>query len=254
MRIYQPRDAGRIVRIGESGLSVDAVVVKNDTEVDRERYAILGIDDVLVEPDENLREFQTRPVFVCSEPDILLHIGRFAILLQPIEAGSFGLACIHGICAVQVARYETAGHSFADIEHEETGRLKELPYGGAEVLWIEEITEEEEDEEEPPWIKWAVVRLGSFQGTCFAKLNGDLKGLTELGAYGYAEATIWRRSLTSPYLWEETESTLTVYAPPFLGEDETIMAGNWVEIRFVKPDRRPYVMSTTGEVLRECTP
>ena len=84
-----------------------------------------------------------------ATPDEEDHVGKFAILLEPIADGKIGVGCLGGVCPVKID-VEDEDHGYADIADAEAGNLKSCDCGAAQILWKEDGT----------GTKWAVVRLG----------------------------------------------------------------------------------------------
>jgi len=130
----------------------DVILVKNDSGADRERFDILGIDDVVISPTDNEDEFKNRVALSGVVANPATHLGRFVVLLEPIADGKLGRACVSGVCPCEIDVID-AGHTYADINPDSGDRytLASRQFGGAEILWKESGT----------GTKWAVLRLGS---------------------------------------------------------------------------------------------
>jgi hypothetical protein len=127
------------------------VTVRNDTGADLDRYAVVGLGDPIIDNSENLAEFQGRVTFQGETPDIDLHVGKFAVLIEPLPDGKIGLAIAAGVCQVLLT-VSAADDRYADIEDAETGHLTSGGSGSAQILWKETGTGSG---------KWAIVRLGT---------------------------------------------------------------------------------------------
>ena len=217
--------------------------------------------------------YAARPHLEGNQPTgsgVLLAPGDvIGITQEPIPFGKMGRVCIAGLsCALVRDQYETEeneiGQSYAQIAWDsENSRLvwERSVWGHARFLLRLDDDEYQDGTYNDQF--FALIDLNPGPQRLWAKLETDLKGTTESGGQGYATAAIWTRPSKTDY-WEEavlnkgeeeeTPITLTVYAPPFLGEDETIKAGNWVLLEFVYLDWLWYVVGTSGEVLTECTP
>ena len=130
-------------------MPVQYVLVKNGSGADLDRFGVLGIDAPVILPTDNLDEFKNRVVLSGVTP-AAKHAGRFVVLHEPLANGSIGRACISGACLVKV-NVIREGHTFADVEPAQAGRLKSVASGSASILWSESGTGE----------KWAVVKLGT---------------------------------------------------------------------------------------------
>jgi len=115
------------------------VLVRNDTGEPCDRYSVLGIAGPLIDPVDNLPEFQ-RILGVRGVTPAAEHIGRFVILLEPLPAGSIGRACIDGVCPVEVEMAaETDG--YADVTPGVVARLRSAESGAARLLWVQPVEE-----------------------------------------------------------------------------------------------------------------
>jgi hypothetical protein len=124
------------------------VRVKNTTDAPVDRFAVLGIDEPLYGPSDNLLEFQNCFALEGVTPDASQHTGRFVILAEPLPVGAIGRGYIYGVCPVRV-NVTDAEHAFADVEDGQTARLTSAQSGAAQILWAEEGT----------GVQWALVRL-----------------------------------------------------------------------------------------------
>lgn len=181
--------------------------VKNASGSDVARGGILGIDDSLYAPTDNLDGFKNGPTLSCITPAQADHDGKFAVTLEPIEDGAIGRAVLDGLAVCQVS--VTAGeewYEYADVIDADAAKLKLLPAGAAQVLWRETGT----------GAKWAIVRLGSPPGAIYE----DVKFTSALDGGGMAlescGATIWRAA--------ETAYTITAWAPRHMDADQAQIA------------------------------
>ncbi|MBE7465508.1 MAG: hypothetical protein HS116_18680 [Planctomycetes bacterium] len=138
------------------------VYVRNDSGEDLERFAVLGLDDLVITPADNLLEFKNRVVLSGVIPE-LRHRGRFVILAEPLGIDRTGLAYVLGICPARItipddAQAGPARARFADIAEDETAHLTVQSGGAAEILWLDEADPELSEGEDDT--RWAVVRLG----------------------------------------------------------------------------------------------
>ena len=77
------------------------IKVRNDSGDDRGRFEVPGIAGPLIEPAENLQEFQNRVALKGVLPQ-RSHRGRFVVLLEPLTNGSIGRAVISGVTVGKV--------------------------------------------------------------------------------------------------------------------------------------------------------
>lgn len=114
----------------------DIVSIKNTSGNDLNRFEVLGLDGPLFTPCQNLLSFQNQIAFVGVTPSEDSHVGRFAILLEPLRDGMIGSACLSGVCPVRLNVLDEE-HDWADIEDGETDSLKTDTAGSAYILWKE---------------------------------------------------------------------------------------------------------------------
>ena len=201
----------------------DIVLVRNDSEADRQRFDVLGVDNIIFSPTANLQEFQNRPALTGIVPDIDYHIGKFVILLEPAADGKIVRAAVGGLC---VARIEVVSgeewYGYADIYDTDAEKLKSAPHGAAQIIW----------RETGAGTKWAVVRLGTPQGetSYWGKLDGSLS------SSGSATVSIyWKYPLV------DSGNNVTAFAPPLLTSG-TVSSGNWVEVTY-RPDAQKWYVT-----------
>lgn len=152
------------------------VRLRNESGSNRERFDVLGIDDVFPQPSANPNGFKAGPVLHGVTPSEDDHRGRFAILLEPAKSGAIVSACVAGtsVAKVNVVRDED-WIQFADIEDGEAGYVKAQCQGSAKILWRESGT----------GLKWAVVRLGNLP----VAIHGAGSGGGEVEPYQIAPCT-----------------------------------------------------------------
>jgi hypothetical protein len=138
----------------------NAIHIKNATEVDLDVGDIVAINGSVYDPAEpnDFGSFAFAPILIGTTPEIPTDYGRFAVLLEPIQADGVGYAAISGMvyCTVDMDFQE---RPFADIDGT-TGKLKGYEFGGAEILYIEDMNEDPEEWE--AGTKEALVRIGAF--------------------------------------------------------------------------------------------
>jgi hypothetical protein len=142
----QPWAQGRQTAAGAT------VLVKNTSGGDVAAGEVLGIADVVIDPADNLREFQNCPAVVGVTPVSPDHSGRVVVMTTPAANGAFG----HGVIAeMAVAKVviSDATHRFADIDGS-TRVLRSAAGGPIALLWVQAGT----------GTKWALVRLGLPSG------------------------------------------------------------------------------------------
>jgi hypothetical protein len=200
------------------------VLVRNDTGEPRDRYSVLGITGPLIDPADNLPEFQ-RILGVQGVTPTSEHAGRFVILLEPLGAGSIGRACIDGVCPVQI-EIEDEAHSYAEAAPGLIGRLQSAESGTARILWVQPEEERTDD------IGWGLVRIGGGGGgsSSVALMFGQvqsasgttppylyaLRQVTHLGGYLFGEP--YGLEIPEAYNLSEIGSSGTGVAPIPVGD------------------------------------
>lgn len=143
------------------------VPIRNDSGSDRDRFDVLGVGGVVIQPFENLLEFQNHPALVGVVPNEADHYGRFAVLLEPLRAGAIGRACLSGVCVVRLNVIDES-HDFADVEDGCTENLKTATVGSAFILWKEPADYGDYGGCYDYYgygyglLRWAVVRIGNL--------------------------------------------------------------------------------------------
>ncbi|MCP4248094.1 MAG: hypothetical protein GY778_13690 [bacterium] len=130
------------------------VMVRNDSVVDVGRHGVLGIDGVLIEPQDDEDEFTARVLLSGLTPDPDLHAGKFVVLLEPGAPGDLGRAVIDGVVQVQVKMIDEA-HGYADVADADNAKLESGATGPAQLLWVQSVSDRSVAD-----VAWCVVRLG----------------------------------------------------------------------------------------------
>lgn len=131
----------------------DVILVRNNSGADRDRFDVLGLDEPLILPDDNLPEFQSRMAFSGITPALPTHAGRFCILLEPLPAGAIGRALVSGVGVARVAIADP-NDAFADVLADDGSKLGTGHYGAARLLWSAGTS----------GTQWAVVQLAAADG------------------------------------------------------------------------------------------
>ncbi len=113
-------------------------IVKNDSGEDRAQFEVLGIDDVLFTPSDNLQEFKNHVVLTgvtpaaesSSEPG---HRGKCVICAEPIKNGMVGRAYVGGCCPVYLDQIDDA-HRFADFIDGDATQLQSVRIGSFQIV------------------------------------------------------------------------------------------------------------------------
>ena len=126
------------------------IEIKNTSGYDRDRFDVLGIDDVFPDPTENLKRFKNMPALHGITPALASHRGKFAILLKPADDGKLVHAVVAGVTVAKV-NITDVNHQYAEVKDGDATSLASSACGSALILWIESGT----------GVKWAVIRMGN---------------------------------------------------------------------------------------------
>ncbi|MEW6249207.1 MAG: hypothetical protein AB1716_01045 [Planctomycetota bacterium] len=129
------------------------VLVRNESGADRARCEVLGIGGTVVKPSDNADAFKERVALRGVSP-ASEHVGRFAVLLEPLAQNAIGRACVDGVCPVKVEMVDE-GHVFAEVSPGDPAKLKSSTAGAAALLWIQPPAERE-----VTGIAWTVAKIG----------------------------------------------------------------------------------------------
>lgn len=189
----------------------NVVLVRNDTGAALGRGSIIGLGAVVITPTDNLAEFRSRSVFKAATPAVPDHLGKWAVLAEPLRAGAIGWAFVSGVRAVQ-ADFTYDDQPYADVKDGDAAKLTGAE-GGVRVLWKENGT----------GTKWTVVRLGQ---PCYPILYGTLKSNTTsspatVNISGTTREMLANLRMLPPPGWVYRAGT-GVYVGHFAGEWEII--------------------------------
>jgi hypothetical protein len=201
-----------------TGRNAAIVRVRNDSGVDLDRHAVLGLDGPIFTPTDSLDTFLQEVTFSGIEP-VAESRGRFGILMEPAPIDRVVRAWVAGVCQVRVDLTDTA-HAFAEIEAGETGMLVSGDTGSAELLWCESdgggygYTTGQQ---------WALVRLGAVASVVqIARTTTSITARSS-ATYGSGSAKIQSDSGTALV---DDGTTVTVKNMT----DKTIASGAYVMI------------------------
>ena len=124
--------------------------IKNTSGGNLDRFSVVGIDGIVIDPADNLAEFKRVLALQGTTPAAGRHDEKFAVLAEPVIDGRLGRAWVTGVCVVQV-NMTAAAHGCATITDADATMLTSAPTGPARILYVESGT----------GTKWAVVRLGA---------------------------------------------------------------------------------------------
>jgi hypothetical protein len=123
---------------GSGKLPPGVIWIQNESGEDRAEFDVLGIDDILVSPDDGEAEFRYSPKLSCVTPVAGTHDGKWVVLLEAIKDGAIGKARIFGLATVTID-VTVESHTTADIADGEVA-LASTPSGCAQILWKESGT------------------------------------------------------------------------------------------------------------------
>jgi len=145
------RSQGTLAAANLQARPAGVIKVRNFTANPLPRFAPVGIHSVAITPSANLQNFQNTPVLNVTAPGSPSHLGRFAVLQEPIAAWSYGDAVAWGVTVGQVV-VNHISHDRADVDPSGGSQLVTAFYGAAEILYLD------------PGVgtRWAVLRIGPF--------------------------------------------------------------------------------------------
>jgi hypothetical protein len=115
------------------------VKVKNVGANDRSQFEIVGITDSIFDPGvaATLAEYKREPSLQVRRPTCD-HVSRFAVLLEPCNAGDIADAVISGVvqCLVNVT---DADDDFADIVPDDSTQLESVAVSGSAQIMVREF-------------------------------------------------------------------------------------------------------------------
>ena len=130
------------------------VQIVNNSGAALDAFDVLGIEGPYIDPSDGDEE---EALFQCGEPVLSGvtpvdpdHLGKFAILLEPIAAGQVGHARVTGSSQAWVD-IQTVGDEYADILDADDTKLVSGSSGMARILWTATASTGEQ---------WALVQLG----------------------------------------------------------------------------------------------
>lgn len=132
-----------------AGIQPGQVWVKNTTNSNLDRFAVLGISDALISPADNPGAFVERPMVQGVAPTADHVGGRFVVVVEPIAAGKVGVAAAGGITILKL-NVASEGHWHADAKDGTTAALASAESGPVRVLWKQSGTGDG---------KWAIGRF-----------------------------------------------------------------------------------------------
>ncbi|MEZ6057202.1 MAG: hypothetical protein R3C01_10910 [Planctomycetaceae bacterium] len=162
---------------GTESLQPGVVLVQNLSGAGRGRFEVLGIDQLLIDPVDNLPQFQNQPVLIGVTPLVEDHRGRFVVLLEPLAEGAIGRALLSGVTPVRLRMVQPTDPC-AEVDDESPARLRSAASGAAQILWREPGEQAE---------CWGLVRLGPFVRRPFFARLVDREGENLSPAFSWHE-------------------------------------------------------------------
>lgn len=169
--------AGDVIRSHQCSGIVD---VHNTTSIDLTVGQILGTDDPLFTPDDNQDGFRFDPSLKGETPSVSYHLGKFAILAEPIPHGCVGRCYISGLAPARIY-VNNIDDTHCDVMASKSIGSETCYLGtggrGAQILWRENAGSGIDT------IVWAVVRLENDNAPRWFKLKDNLYECDKAEAY-----------------------------------------------------------------------
>jgi hypothetical protein len=238
-------DAARIFRerindragnsLGVAGHDTSVLFVKNSSGGAVDRFAVLGIDNILIAQATNADTFASTPSVIGGTPATATH-KAFVITREPISDGETGKATVAGITPVQIDVTD-ADHNYAVMADGDSAKLASAAVGPVEILWKAAGT----------GTVWALVRFGSSSGAGL-----QLVDLVQDGGVAGSDTTKCSFTYTVSLDGTTLDTAADVlFARPDLGEMEAATYGialiEGATVTLICTDEVP-VMATCDEV------
>jgi hypothetical protein len=207
---------------------------KNSTGGDRESFDVVGLENPLFEPTENLNEFLWKTPLEGVLPDAEDHKDSFGILVEPCKAGRPSKVCVCGMVPV---RLDVTDESdlYATIDDGDASHLVTGPIG-VRIVWKDVVGNEDGNGN-----RWGLVLLGEqFTGPIFGKLKSDL-------AYNDTDPSGVDVDIYSDRTTDAGYDIEDVLPPPWMTEG-TLASGSWVELKQWGGDWVAFPMPTVQTV------
>ena len=180
----------------------DQVWVRNDSQFELARYAVVGFDEAIIPPvgghEESLL-YLDDPIFSIRPPEGCRHRGRFAVLTQTLKPGEYGKAIVSSsfIVYLDLDQWPSRDPVYVDVDEALTGAeyhttvygnrqrpvLKQDPDGSAQVIhagrdWftdgvVRTCTGTIDIECEPGGTEWNITRDSCEEG-CGGRFAGNI--------------------------------------------------------------------------------
>jgi hypothetical protein len=147
-------------------LAATTIEVLNDSGEDRRRGQVLGLDDWLMDPEDDpakASELFENPVLKGIVPRIKKHWDAFVVLPFGLGKKEIGPGILAGLAVVKIDVTNDA-HRFAGVKDDDATLLKSQASGCVRILKRQSGTGE----------KWAIVQLGITPPKLYAVTNGVL--------------------------------------------------------------------------------
>lgn len=191
-----------------------AALVKNNTGGRLDRFSVLGLTDILIDPatsEEAEDEFNAHFAFVGQAPDADRDgPGRFAITQAPVDDGDLVLCVINGLSVCTINKGADQTYTGASLITDDTDKLDAVDGGDVPVLWHADGT----------GAQLAVINLGGGTANTirFAKLNTTLAA-GSLSSPATATAEFYDSDSNDPPQLSVSGTTFTVvnYSTDYTG-------------------------------------
>ena len=111
------------------------ITIRNDTGADLAATDIVGLNEPVILPEDDLDAFKDDVTIAAIAPSISSHLSRFAVMVEPVESGQPGSAAIAGVVAVMV-KCLCSIHQYARIASGVSYGLVS-DFGGYPLVWID---------------------------------------------------------------------------------------------------------------------
>jgi len=171
-------DSGAPAGIGGNAIDGIDVWIRNSSGADVGQFGVLGLGDALFPVETRPVAFKATLAIVGEAPTAADHLGKFAVMIEPVASGAMGHGRVAGLCACQIDVVNSA-HGFAEIADGALAPLASAVSGAAQIIWKQSGT----------GLKWSILRLGSGgRGWGFGKIT-TVTGSGAGGAVTYSAAT-----------------------------------------------------------------
>jgi len=159
------------------------ILVRNDSGATADRFAILGVDTIVIAESANSDQFKSRPLLSVIAPAVPTHSENFVVLAEPLRHEAtvadrpIGEAVIDGITVAQID-VQNAAHNFAIVVNAQSTKFESAVDGPIQIIYKDGGTGD----------KWAVVRLGGRRSHGFhAEITGNATNGTNRWKYAWSE-------------------------------------------------------------------